>query len=275
MPAAAVAAWRADRTSAPSVIHVRTSSVERRAAYCPCVHATHATHATHAAVVPGVDSAERARVIHAELRRPFRWAASVAAMCAICWATTAPACPRRPARRGPVRRTLTCAAPATTGDDVQSTAPNASDHPIPMLNNTTIAQLRAFELQGFADALQQQHEQAEMISSTPSTGVAHNSPVSFAEMRTWVICGDETVIRARRSCKRLLGGGYGGAASLSRASAMCMLLYQGVRVRPHSKQQLAACQCPGGQIRSLETVSRRAHEAPGPLPEFPRLLRSL
>jgi len=32
-----------------------------------------------------------------------------------------------------------------------------------MLNNTTIAQLRALKLQGFADALQQQHEQADCL----------------------------------------------------------------------------------------------------------------
>ena len=33
----------------------------------------------------------------------------------------------------------------------------------PMLNNATIAQLRALKLQGFADALQQQHEQADCL----------------------------------------------------------------------------------------------------------------
>lgn len=32
-----------------------------------------------------------------------------------------------------------------------------------MLNNATIAQLRALKLQGFADALQQQHEQADCL----------------------------------------------------------------------------------------------------------------
>src|SRR5690606_36846584 len=44
-----------------------------------------------------------------------------------------------------------------------------ASHPIhpdstPMLNNATIAQLRALKLQGFADALQQQHDQADCLS---------------------------------------------------------------------------------------------------------------
>jgi len=33
-----------------------------------------------------------------------------------------------------------------------------------MLNNTTIAQLRSLKLVGFADALQQQHEQADCLN---------------------------------------------------------------------------------------------------------------
>lgn len=59
-----------------------------------------------------------------------------------------------------------CVARTTTNDAGRFnafTAFAARQHPtpIPMLNNATIAQLRALKLQGFADALQQQHDQAD------------------------------------------------------------------------------------------------------------------
>lgn len=55
-----------------------------------------------------------------------------------------------------------------------------------MLNNATIAQLRALKLVGFADALQQQHEQADCLH------------LSFDE-RLALLVEREVYTRSRRS----------------------------------------------------------------------------
>ena len=60
-----------------------------------------------------------------------------------------------------------------------------------MLNNATIAQLRTLKLQGFADALQQQHEQADCLG------------LSFDE-RLALLVEREVYARSDRKRERLL-----------------------------------------------------------------------
>ncbi|HVR52516.1 MAG TPA: ATP-binding protein [Pseudorhodoferax sp.] len=62
----------------------------------------------------------------------------------------------------PVRTPVQTLAP--TAIHTPRTSPAQDLNTIAMLNHTTIAQLRALKLNGFADALQQQHEQADGLA---------------------------------------------------------------------------------------------------------------
>lgn len=70
-------------------------------------------------------------------------------------------------------------------------APHHQIDTITMLNNTTITQLRSLKLQGFADALQQQHEQADCLG------------LSFDE-RLALLVEREVYTRGDRKRERLL-----------------------------------------------------------------------
>lgn len=100
----------------------------------------------------------------------------------------AASCPRMLQPTGTARRTPMCVAPATTSD-ARSTRHRTDT--FTMLNNATIAQLRTLKLQGFADALQQQHEQAECLG------------LSFDE-RLALLVDREVYARSDRKRERLL-----------------------------------------------------------------------